>query len=172
MTTVTKSLTIEPAAADELAAAAQSDGLSVSRLIALALEDAIEDGLDPYLEPLPAGSKTLAPRLDPELVVAAEAKAAEAGLSYSAFTRAALARYLADGEDTVELDAEEEDHDVDEDLDEDAESEDELGDENDEEEPEPPELSRGQKIAALVVAGIGLLAFLWFSEPSSARAST
>jgi predicted HicB family RNase H-like nuclease len=172
MTTVTKSLTIEPAAADELAAAAQSDGLSVSRLIALALEDAIEDGLDPYLEPLPAGSKTLAPRLDPELVAAAEAKAAEAGLSYSAFTRAALARYVADGEDTVELDAEEEDR-IDEDLDENAESEYELADDEfEDEEPEPPELSRGQKIAALVVAGIGLLALLWFSEPRSARSST
>jgi predicted HicB family RNase H-like nuclease len=171
MTTVTKSLTIEPAAADELAAAAESDGLSVSRLIALALEDAIEDGLDPYLEPLPAGSKTLAPRLDPELVAAAEAKAAEAGLSYSAFTRAALARYVADGDDTVELDAEEEDHHVGEDLDEDAEYE-LADDEYEDQEPEPPELSRGQKIAALVVAGIGLLALLWFSEPSSARAST
>jgi predicted HicB family RNase H-like nuclease len=163
MTTVTKSLTIEPAAAAKLAAAAQSHELSVSRLIALALQNAIEDGLDPYLEPLPAGPKTLAPRLDPELVAAAEAKAAETGLSYSAFTRAALANYLADGED--ELDDTEEDR-VDE------ESDEALDDEYEDEELDPPELSQGQKIAALVVAGIGLIALLWFSDPSSARAST
>lgn len=154
MATVTKSLTIDPAAADDLVSAAQVEGLSVSRLVALALEDAIEDGLDPYLDPLPAGSKTLAPRLDPELVAAAEVQAAEAGLSYSAFTRAALASHLADAGDSLDGEEEDEDEDV------------ELGDDE-----EPAELSRGQKIAGLVVVGVGLFAFLWLSEPRPARAS-
>lgn len=164
MATVTKSLTIDPAAADDLVSAAQVEGLSVSRLVALALEDAIEDGLDPYLDPLPAGSKTLAPRLDPELVAAAEAKAAEAGLSYSAFTRAALASHLADAGDSLDGEEEDEDDDVEAAEDEDV----ELGDYEDE---EPAKLSRGQKIAGLVVVGAGLFALLWFSEPHPARAS-
>lgn len=160
MTTVTKSLTIDPAAANELTAAAQADGTSVSRLFVLALEDAIAEGLSPDLEPLSAGSKTLAPRLDPELVAAAEAKAAEAGLSFSAFARTALAQYLALDEDA---DADDED-DLEPVEDEDDPEGAELDDDEDE---EPVELGR-EKIAGLLL-GVGLLAFFWFAEPSPAH---
>jgi hypothetical protein len=97
--TQTRTLRLRDDAAEEVASVAEAEGLSVSGLIAEALEDAVENGLDDIAEPFPAGSRTVGAALD-ERLIRRVARAAEAeNLTFSDFARAALAGYLVEGED-------------------------------------------------------------------------
>ena len=95
----TRTLRLRDDAAEELASVAAEDGLSVSGLIAEALEDAVENGLDADVEPLPTGSRTVGAALDERLIRRVARAAAEEGLTFSGFARQALAGYLAGDDD-------------------------------------------------------------------------
>lgn len=96
--TKTRTLRLREDAAEELASIAAEDRLSVSGLIAEALEEAVENGLDSDSEPLPAGSRIVGAALDERLIRRVARAAETEGLTFSDFARAALASYLVEEE--------------------------------------------------------------------------
>jgi hypothetical protein len=97
-----KSVKLAPTALAELVDAAEAEGLSVSRLVAEALREAVRHSLDDDVEPLSAGDRVLSVSLEEGLIRKAEARAVELGLSFGAYLRHALGGYLFTEEEEEE----------------------------------------------------------------------
>lgn len=91
----TKAIKLAAVEAERLRGLAVDAEVSVSQLVSDALAEAVANGLGRRTVPLAAGPKVIGPRLDDELIAAAAGEAAECGLSFSAYARAALGAYLA-----------------------------------------------------------------------------